>query len=70
MPYDGLQKAPVGRGFPRGVEDDHAATVSRDEACWPGRDSHTPLTNLHLALLERLNVRPSRLGDSTGLLEL
>jgi hypothetical protein len=33
-----------------------------------GRD--TPLTNLHLALLDRLQVRPGRLGDSTGLLEL
>jgi hypothetical protein len=33
-----------------------------------GRD--TPVTNLHLALLDRLNVRPGRLGDSTGLLEL
>jgi hypothetical protein len=33
-----------------------------------GRD--TPVTNLHLALLERLNVRPPRLGDSTGLLEI
>jgi hypothetical protein len=29
----------------------------------------TPVTNLHLALLDRLNVRPGRLGDSTGLLE-
>jgi hypothetical protein len=33
-----------------------------------GRD--TPVTNLHLALLDRLNVRPGRLGDSTGLLEV
>jgi hypothetical protein len=33
-----------------------------------GRD--TPVTNLHLALLERLNVRPGRLGDSTGLLDI
>jgi hypothetical protein len=33
-----------------------------------GRD--TPVTNLHLALLHRLNVRPGRLGDSTGLLEV
>jgi Protein of unknown function (DUF1552) len=33
-----------------------------------GRD--TPVTNLHLALLDRLNVRPGRLGDSTGLLEI
>ena len=30
----------------------------------------TPVTNLHLALLDRLGVRPDRLGDSTGLLEL
>jgi hypothetical protein len=30
----------------------------------------TPVTNLHLALLDRLNVRPGHLGDSTGLLEL
>jgi hypothetical protein len=30
----------------------------------------TPVTNLHLALLDRLNVRPGRLGDSTGLLEV
>ena len=29
-----------------------------------------PLANLHLALLDRLNVRPGRLGDSTGLLEI
>jgi hypothetical protein len=29
-----------------------------------------PVTNLHLALLDRLNVRPGRLGDSTGLLEI
>jgi hypothetical protein len=33
-----------------------------------GRD--TPVTNLHLALLDRLNVRLGRLGDSTGLLEI
>jgi hypothetical protein len=33
-----------------------------------GRD--TPVTNLHLGLLERMNVRPKRLGDSTGLLEI
>jgi hypothetical protein len=32
-----------------------------------GRD--TPVTNLHLALLDRLNVRPGRLGDSTGEVE-
>jgi hypothetical protein len=29
----------------------------------------TPVTNLHLALLHRMNVRAGRLGDSTGLLE-
>jgi hypothetical protein len=29
-----------------------------------------PITNLHLALLDRLNVRRGRLGDSTGSLEL
>lgn len=33
-----------------------------------GKD--TPLTNLHLALLNRLNVRHERLGDSTGILEI
>jgi hypothetical protein len=33
-----------------------------------GRD--LPVTNLHLALLDRLNVRPGRLGDSTGVLEI
>src|SRR5262245_2981324 len=33
-----------------------------------GKD--TPVTNLHLALLDRLSVRPGRLGDSTGLLEI
>lgn len=31
---------------------------------------NTPVTNLHLALLERLGVRRDRLGDSTGLLEI
>jgi hypothetical protein len=31
---------------------------------------NTPLTNLYLALLERMDVRPERLGDSTGLLEI
>jgi hypothetical protein len=31
---------------------------------------NTPVTNLHLALLDRLGVRPGRLGDSTGLLEI
>ena len=30
----------------------------------------TPVTNLHLALLDRINVRPERLGDSTGALEI
>lgn len=29
-----------------------------------------PVTNLHLALLNRLDVRPERLGDSTGVLEI
>jgi hypothetical protein len=29
-----------------------------------------PVTNLHLALLDRLDVRPGRLGDSTGVLEI
>jgi hypothetical protein len=33
-----------------------------------GKD--TPVTNLLLALLHRMNVRPKRLGDSTGLLEI
>jgi hypothetical protein len=31
---------------------------------------NTPVTNLLLAMLDRLNVRPGRLGDSTGLLEI
>jgi hypothetical protein len=31
---------------------------------------NSPVTNLHLALLDRLDVRPGRLGDSTGLLEV
>jgi hypothetical protein len=31
---------------------------------------NVPVTNLLLALLERLNVRPERLGDSTGVLEI
>jgi hypothetical protein len=31
---------------------------------------NTPVTNLHLALLQRMNVRPDRLGDSTGILEI
>jgi hypothetical protein len=29
-----------------------------------------PVTNLHLALLDRLGVRPGSLGDSTGVLEI
>jgi len=29
-----------------------------------------PVTNLHLALLDRLGVRPERLGDSTGVLDV
>jgi hypothetical protein len=29
-----------------------------------------PVTNLHLALLDRIGVRPERLGDSTGVLEI
>jgi hypothetical protein len=33
-----------------------------------GKD--TPVTNLLLAMLDRVNVRPKRLGDSTGLLEI
>jgi hypothetical protein len=33
-----------------------------------GKD--TPVTNLLLALLDRVGVRPGRLGDSTGLLEM
>lgn len=39
----------------------------------PGRTvtapSGTPLTNLHLSLLDRLNVRAERIGDSTGRLD-
>jgi hypothetical protein len=31
---------------------------------------HTPVTNLLLAMLDRVNVRPERLGDSTGILEI
>jgi len=31
---------------------------------------NTPVTNLHLALLDRLGARPERLGDSTGILEI
>ena len=30
----------------------------------------TPVCNLHLALLDRVGVRPERLGDSTGVLEI
>jgi hypothetical protein len=33
-----------------------------------GKD--TPVTNLLLAMLDRVNVRPERVGDSTGLLEI
>jgi hypothetical protein len=33
-----------------------------------GRD--TPVCNLHRALLDRVGVRPERLGDSTGVLEI
>jgi hypothetical protein len=33
-----------------------------------GKD--TPVTNLLLALLVRVGVRPGRLGDSTGLLDI
>lgn len=29
-----------------------------------------PVANLHLALLDRIGVRPERLGDSTGMLEI
>lgn len=40
----------------------------------PGRhidfQRDTPVTNLHLALLDRIGVRPERLGDSTGALEI
>lgn len=39
----------------------------------PGRTVHcpegTPLTNLHLSLLRRLDVHAERVGDSTGILE-
>jgi hypothetical protein len=30
----------------------------------------TPVTNLHLALIDRMEVRPERLGDSTGALAI
>src|ERR1700741_1528324 len=33
-----------------------------------GKD--TPVTNLLLAMLDRVNVRPGRLGDSTGPLQI
>jgi hypothetical protein len=33
-------------------------------------DAKTPLANLFLALLHRINVRPERFGDSTGPLEI
>jgi hypothetical protein len=32
-------------------------------------DKETPVTNLHLSLLDRMGVRPETLGDSTGKLE-
>ncbi len=39
----------------------------------PGRhvryDKETPMTNLYLSLLDRMGVKPARLGDSTGKLE-
>jgi hypothetical protein len=40
--------------------------------CGRHTDFHrdTPVTNLHLTLLDRLGVRPDRLGDSTGVLEI
>ncbi len=31
---------------------------------------HTPLTNLHLTLLEKMGTPVERLGDSTGRIEL
>jgi hypothetical protein len=31
---------------------------------------NTPVTNLLLAMLDRVNVRPERLGDSTGVMEI
>lgn len=31
---------------------------------------HTPLTNLHLSLLDRMNVKAERIGDSTGRLDV
>jgi hypothetical protein len=33
-------------------------------------ENETPLTNLHLTLLEKLGVRVDKLGDSTGRLEV
>jgi hypothetical protein len=30
----------------------------------------TPVTNLYLSLLDRMNVRADKLGDSTGKLEV
>jgi hypothetical protein len=40
----------------------------------PGRHHRfpagTPLTNLHLTLLEKLGVQPERIGDSTGILDV
>ena len=39
----------------------------------PGRhvryEKETPMTNLHLALLDRMGVKTDRLGDSTSKLE-
>jgi hypothetical protein len=39
----------------------------------PGRHvvypENTPLSNLWMAMLERINVKPDRLGDSTGVLK-
>ncbi|MEZ5301004.1 MAG: hypothetical protein R3F11_10190 [Verrucomicrobiales bacterium] len=31
--------------------------------------SHTPVTNLYLAMLERAGVQAERIGDSTGVIE-
>jgi hypothetical protein len=31
---------------------------------------NTPITNLYLSLLDRMNVRAEKLGDSTGKLEV
>ena len=44
-----------------------------DGSLKPGRhvvyQRGTPMTNLYLALLDRMGVRPESLGDSTGKLE-